>query len=74
MKTPVNVLNITGLSEYRIDGHPSLYGRRPGKPYSSSIQDCSHWCLPGVPDSWNEILYAYLQCKRGLTGFRLVNR
>ncbi|PON72387.1 Protein trichome birefringence-like [Trema orientale] len=74
MKTPVTVLNITGLSECRIDGHPSVYGRRQGKPYSSGIQDCSHWCLPGVPDSWNEILYAHLQSKRGLTGFRLVNR
>ncbi|CAD5331009.1 unnamed protein product [Arabidopsis thaliana] len=26
-------------------------------------QDCSHWCLPGVPDSWNEILYAELIVK-----------
>ncbi|KAM0902155.1 hypothetical protein ACQ4PT_019484 [Festuca glaucescens] len=21
-------------------------------------EDCSHWCLPGVPDTWNELLYA----------------
>ncbi|KAM6541452.1 hypothetical protein CsatB_005899 [Cannabis sativa] len=65
MKTPVTVLNITGLSQYRIDGHPSVYGTR-----RSNSQDCSHWCLPGVPDSWNEILFAYLyQSKHGLTGF-----
>ncbi|KAF3436546.1 hypothetical protein FNV43_RR23638 [Rhamnella rubrinervis] len=66
MKTPVTILNITSLSGYRIDGHPSIYGKIPlqGKQYSSSIQDCSHWCLPGVPDSWNEILYAHLQSKR----------
>ncbi|XP_062083630.1 protein trichome birefringence-like 6 [Humulus lupulus] len=71
MKTPVTVLNITGLSQYRIDAHPSIYGRRrSGKQYSSNSQDCSHWCLPGVPDSWNEILFAYLyQSKHGLTGF-----
>ncbi|KAL5982566.1 hypothetical protein ACLOJK_016640 [Asimina triloba] len=23
----------------------------------SLILDCSHWCLPGVPDAWNELLY-----------------
>ncbi|XP_028064973.1 protein trichome birefringence-like 6 [Camellia sinensis] len=61
MKTPVTFLNVTGLSEYRIDGHPSAYGRKFGKSYSSSVQDCSHWCLPGVPDTWNELLYFHLQ-------------
>lgn len=20
------------------------------------LSDCSHWCLPGVPDIWNKIL------------------
>ncbi|KAL1825800.1 hypothetical protein DCAR_0313987 [Daucus carota subsp. sativus] len=60
MKIPVTILNITGLSDYRVDGHPSVYGRRPGKS-SSGGQDCSHWCLPGVPDTWNELLYFYLQ-------------
>nr|GMD66702.1 protein trichome birefringence-like 6 [Ipomoea batatas] len=59
MKTPVTILNITGLSDYRIDGHPSTYGRKSGS--KSGVQDCSHWCLPGVPDTWNEILYYQLQ-------------
>ncbi|XP_059625585.1 protein trichome birefringence-like 6 [Cornus florida] len=63
MKTPVTYLNITRLSEYRIDGHPSVYGRKSRNSYSSSIQDCSHWCLPGVPDIWNELLYFHLQLK-----------
>ncbi|KAL9430602.1 hypothetical protein AB3S75_025904 [Citrus x aurantiifolia] len=62
MRTPVTLLNITSLSEYRIDGHPSMYGRN--KRYSSNIQDCSHWCLPGVPDTWNELLYFQLQSKK----------
>ncbi|GJP82806.1 hypothetical protein CLOP_g13035 [Closterium sp. NIES-67] len=22
------------------------------------IGDCVHWCLPGVPDTWNELLYS----------------
>ncbi|KAG4916685.1 hypothetical protein AAZX31_19G203200 [Glycine max] len=60
MKTPVTLLNITSLSAYRIDGHPSIYGR---KTRSSRIQDCSHWCLPGVPDTWNELLYFHLQSR-----------
>uniref|UniRef100_A0A804NG18 Trichome birefringence-like N-terminal domain-containing protein n=1 Tax=Zea mays TaxID=4577 RepID=A0A804NG18_MAIZE len=29
---------------------------RPGHPGN----DCSHWCLAGVPDTWNQILYASL--------------
>lgn len=61
MRTPITFLNITGLSEYRIDGHPSIYGRKSGKLSSSGSQDCSHWCLPGIPDVWNELLYAHLQ-------------
>lgn len=67
MKTPVTFLNVTSLSEYRIDGHPSRYGRAPGKRYPSSIQDCSHWCLPGVPDAWNELLYFHVQAKQNNT-------
>ncbi|KAF8006666.1 hypothetical protein BT93_K0851 [Corymbia citriodora subsp. variegata] len=63
MKTPVTLLNITSLSVYRIDGHPSIYGGRPRKRLSSNIQDCSHWCLPGVPDMWNELMYMHLQTK-----------
>ncbi|PHU06405.1 Protein trichome birefringence-like 8 [Capsicum chinense] len=60
----VTFLNITYLSEFRKDGHPSEY-REPGTP-ADAPQDCSHWCLPGVPDTWNELLYAYLL----LNGYR----
>ncbi|KAL9429551.1 hypothetical protein AB3S75_031372 [Citrus x aurantiifolia] len=49
----VNLLNITTLSQLRKDGHPSFYGIG-----GHSIPDCSHWCLPGVPDTWNHLLYA----------------
>ncbi|PIA61095.1 hypothetical protein AQUCO_00300542v1 [Aquilegia coerulea] len=61
MRTPVTLINITRLSGFRIDGHPSMYGKNPGKGSPSTGQDCSHWCLPGVPDMWNEFLYYYLQ-------------
>ncbi|KAI4323065.1 hypothetical protein L6164_022700 [Bauhinia variegata] len=55
MKTPVYLLDISTLTQQRKDGHPSIYTGR-----GTSFVDCSHWCLAGVPDSWNEILYAAL--------------
>lgn len=56
MSKPVHLLNITPLSQLRKDGHPSIYGLG-GHRFS----DCTHWCLPGVPDTWNELLYAALK-------------
>lgn len=56
-----DVLNVTYMTALRKDGHSSLYYLGPHKsPAPLHRQDCSHWCLPGVPDSWNEILYALL--------------
>ncbi|KAI3875598.1 hypothetical protein MKX03_001549 [Papaver bracteatum] len=62
----VKILNITQLSEYRKEGHPSIY-RKQWNPLTreqisnpTSYSDCIHWCLPGVPDTWNELLYAYI--------------
>ncbi|GFP99628.1 protein trichome birefringence-like 4 [Phtheirospermum japonicum] len=61
MKTPVFYLNITKMTDYRKDGHPSIFRQSaPTRKNGSFFQDCSHWCLPGVPDSWNELLYAVL--------------
>lgn len=67
LKINVKFLNITQLSEFRKDGHTSLYGERKGKLLTAeqisdpkTYADCIHWCLPGVPDTWNEILYAHL--------------
>ncbi|KAL8039119.1 hypothetical protein ABFX02_10G014100 [Erythranthe guttata] len=67
MKVPVTLINITQLSEYRIDGHTSVYTELGGKLLNDEEKadplhyaDCIHWCLPGVPDTWNQILYAHL--------------
>lgn len=55
----MNVLNITHMTARRKDGHSSLYYLGPNVgPAPPHKQDCSHWCLPGVPDTWNELLYA----------------
>lgn len=68
MKTPVSYLNITKLTDYRKDGHPSVYRKlrlsTEEKKTPLKFQDCSHWCLPGVPDSWNELIYAEMLRKK----------
>ncbi|XP_060209269.1 protein trichome birefringence-like 31 [Lycium barbarum] len=63
----VRLLNITQLSEYRKDSHTSVFGERRGKLLTrqqrsepKAYADCIHWCLPGVPDTWNELLYGIL--------------
>ncbi|KAK8942863.1 hypothetical protein KSP39_PZI009445 [Platanthera zijinensis] len=48
------LLDITHMSEFRADAHPSITG---GKKH----EDCMHWCLPGLTDSWNDLLVALLQ-------------
>ncbi|XP_057485005.1 protein trichome birefringence-like [Actinidia eriantha] len=67
MKTRVSYLNITRLTDYRKDGHPSIYRKQimseEERQSPMRFQDCSHWCLPGVPDVWNELLYAELLIK-----------
>ncbi|KAK9077443.1 hypothetical protein SSX86_005780 [Deinandra increscens subsp. villosa] len=52
MKNHVYLLDITLLTQLRKDAHPSKYG--------DEGMDCSHWCLAGVPDTWNQILYNIL--------------
>ncbi|XP_020583698.1 protein trichome birefringence-like 11 isoform X2 [Phalaenopsis equestris] len=54
----LELLNITYMTALRKDGHQSLYHLSPASVTTDSREDCSHWCLPGVPDAWNEILYA----------------
>ncbi|KAK8577876.1 hypothetical protein V6N13_076555 [Hibiscus sabdariffa] len=50
--TRVKLLDITALSDLRDEAHISHYGKK--------ANDCLHWCLPGVPDTWNELLSAQL--------------
>ncbi|KAK6930015.1 PC-Esterase [Dillenia turbinata] len=53
------LLNVTHMTSQRKDGHSSLYYLGPNAGLAPlHRQDCSHWCLPGVPDAWNELLYA----------------
>ncbi|CAK9159218.1 unnamed protein product [Ilex paraguariensis] len=54
--THVKLLDITALSQLRDEGHISRYSIKA----TPGVQDCLHWCLPGVPDTWNEIVFAQL--------------
>ncbi|GJM97051.1 hypothetical protein PR202_ga13947 [Eleusine coracana subsp. coracana] len=53
------------------DAHPSVHRRQWDPPTEEqkrgararepgSDADCIHWCLPGVPDVWNLMLYAHI--------------
>lgn len=59
MRAPVTVMHVTPMTAYRSDGHVGTWSDNP------SVPDCSHWCLPGVPDMWNEILLSYMLPKEG---------
>lgn len=52
--TNVTLLEVTSLSKVRDEGHISHFSIKQ----TVGVQDCLHWCLPGVPDTWNEILAA----------------
>ncbi|XAR73030.1 hypothetical protein NMG60_11019880 [Bertholletia excelsa] len=53
--TDIQLLDLTHLSEFRADAHPAIW---LGKKDAVAVwgQDCMHWCLPGVPDTWTDIL------------------
>ncbi|KAH9621898.1 hypothetical protein KSS87_019910 [Heliosperma pusillum] len=61
-KAPISFLNITQLSAYRKDAHVQTYhmDSRNIIPTPEPYVDCLHWCLPGLPDTWNELLFAQL--------------
>ncbi|KAL3837999.1 hypothetical protein ACJIZ3_022590 [Penstemon smallii] len=54
LRKAVHVLDITTMSQLRKDAHPSIYNQ------NHSGSDCTHWCLPGLPDTWNQLFYAAL--------------
>ncbi|KAM7251775.1 hypothetical protein ACFE04_023658 [Oxalis oulophora] len=53
--TDIKMLDLTHMSEFRADAHPAKW---LGKKDAVAVwgQDCMHWCLPGVPDTWVDIL------------------
>lgn len=68
MTVPITVLHITSMSALRSDAHVGNWSDSPSTP------DCSHWCLPGVPDVWNEIVLSYLLADYGSISNEWVSR
>ncbi|KAL6642103.1 hypothetical protein ACP70R_020284 [Stipagrostis hirtigluma subsp. patula] len=69
-RVPVTVIDITKMSDSRKDAHTGLYTFQQGKLLTpkqkaqpEKFADCIHWCLPGVPDVWNQILYTRILSK-----------
>uniref|UniRef100_A0A0D6R5I2 Uncharacterized protein n=1 Tax=Araucaria cunninghamii TaxID=56994 RepID=A0A0D6R5I2_ARACU len=57
--TSISLLELTHLSEFRADAHPAIWlGRKDAVAIWG--QDCMHWCLPGVPDTWVDVLWAVI--------------
>ncbi|KAL9236480.1 hypothetical protein vseg_011146 [Gypsophila vaccaria] len=53
MENPAIFLDISLLTTLRPDAHPKYYA---DQVHTSC--DCTHWCLAGVPDTWNLLLLA----------------
>ncbi|CAH9090986.1 unnamed protein product [Cuscuta europaea] len=49
------LLDMTYAMLLRPDGHPSRYGHLP-RDNMTLYNDCVHWCLPGLIDSWSDFL------------------
>ncbi|CAI7886547.1 unnamed protein product [Closterium sp. NIES-54] len=67
--TPIRFIQVTDLSGVRPDGHLGPWheqrenkgSKSPGGQGESPFSgDCTHWCLPGVPDTWVDMLYTHL--------------
>ncbi|KAK4256812.1 hypothetical protein QN277_006489 [Acacia crassicarpa] len=54
--TKIKMLDITAISELRDEAHISRYSTRG----ILNASDCLHWCLPGLPDTWNDLLVALI--------------
>ena len=57
IEKPVQLFDITTLSQLRKDAHPSSYNAFKG-------MDCTHWCVAGLLDTWNQLLYVALTNER----------
>eukprot|EP00271_Cylindrocystis_brebissonii_P013159 TRINITY_DN32772_c0_g1_i1.p1 TRINITY_DN32772_c0_g1~~TRINITY_DN32772_c0_g1_i1.p1 ORF type:complete len:475 (+),score=41.63 TRINITY_DN32772_c0_g1_i1:283-1707(+) len=57
-KSRFRLLDVTFLSNGRPDGHVETYY---GATRSMTTYDCTHWCLPGVPDIWVDAFHYVLK-------------
>ncbi|KAL5974472.1 hypothetical protein ACLOJK_031137 [Asimina triloba] len=57
------LLDTTKAMLMRPDGHPGPYGHPRAENYP--YHDCSHWCLPGPIDAWNDFLLHMMKMDGG---------
>jgi hypothetical protein len=55
----IRLVNLTYMSEFRADAHPAAWLGKKGV-VAAYGQDCMHWCLPGVPDTWVDVMAAQI--------------
>uniref|UniRef100_J3LYP2 Trichome birefringence-like C-terminal domain-containing protein n=2 Tax=Oryza brachyantha TaxID=4533 RepID=J3LYP2_ORYBR len=53
----IDIIDITKAMSMRPDAHPDIHWNNQ---WVNGYSDCSHWCLPGPIDMWNELLLAVL--------------
>jgi len=53
-KFKIHIWDVSAMSWGRADAHPGLTNK-------DGPNDCVHWCLPGVPDVWNQQLLQILR-------------
>jgi len=54
----IEILDITKAMSMRPDAHPGIHWNNK---WMRGYSDCSHWCLPGPIDMWNELLLSVLK-------------
>ncbi|WVZ86007.1 hypothetical protein U9M48_032856, partial [Paspalum notatum var. saurae] len=54
----IEILDITQAMSMRPDAHPGIHWNNK---WMRGYSDCSHWCLPGPIDMWNELLLSVLK-------------
>jgi xyloglucan O-acetyltransferase len=48
------MMDVTWMMEMRSDAHP---GTHWDNRWNSGYSDCTHWCMPGAVDTWNQLLF-----------------
>ncbi|KAL6650867.1 hypothetical protein ACP70R_009792 [Stipagrostis hirtigluma subsp. patula] len=54
----IEILDITKAMSMRPDAHPGIHWNNQ---WMRGYSDCSHWCLPGPIDMWNQLLLSVLK-------------
>ncbi|CAI7873131.1 unnamed protein product [Closterium sp. NIES-53] len=60
----IKLLDMYNITLYRQEAHPWTDNARHN-------WDCLHYCLPGVPDAWNEILLWQMEAGKHKTRMSL---